>query len=251
MARLVASAQIELDRCLAEYRAARTPARSEPGPGRRTEYSGEDIGACRALLQGVDAVEANAAFPRPQKEDAIASIMDQVRSCIDTRRRHKAAGAAAEARAKEESEAVANAEAESERVATEKHDSLAADPIWMKPVLSALLCYDDWLNKASKDEIGKEQLYARKGGGMVDVGKIYELQQHMRKATENKATASSRLRKMKLKPLACSIPTVQAIAMCMRDEPGDWCEGEHVKDRIDFVDVPEGPTWTCRGSNCD
>ncbi len=136
-----------------------------------------------------------------------------------------------------------------------KHDEavarLSADQAWMRLVTSALICYDDGVVARSKAEIEKEKLYARRGGGVVDKGKLYELQQHMRSATENRALALADLRTSRKAKAACSNPTVRAIAACMMDSDDDDCSSYDAKVSVELVEVPEGATWTCRGTNCD
>jgi len=206
-------------------------------------YSDEDASRCAWYIQTHRGVRACLADIRAQEEAqkrATEAAVAASQRVADQQRAQMAADAAA---ARAGAEARAALEAERER--------LENDPDWMLPQLSALICYDAWVYQRSVAEIRTEQAYAKRGGEMVDKAKIYELQRHMRHANENSAQTKKEILGMKRAPLPCSAKTVRDITGCMEDSSANVCGTDGVRDRITYVDVPEGPTWTCRGSNCD
>lgn len=187
----------------------------------------------------------------PNSEATAQQYRDRLRKCIAFRRKEvddqarlrKEAEAKWAQEAKEQEDARrARAEARAQQAAEdarkeEERDRKAGDPGWMQPVLSALICYDTWLSQSSLKEIRTEQAYAKKGGGMVDKAKIYDLQVKMREADESRVKALASLRRLKVNPLACSAKGIDDLVWCMRSDP-DSCAIENVKERVSFVEVP-------------
>lgn len=72
---------------------------------------------------------------------------------------------------------------------------------------------------------------------MIDKRKVYDLQVKMRQADESRADAIASLRRLNVKPLACSAKGVEDLLRCMRSDE-DACTGVNVTERISYVEVP-------------
>lgn len=221
---------------------------------------GGAAGACPCkegdLVYSDDEARQCASYVSPNQ--SIRPCIEWVRSeaaRIKRQNEEAVAGAAryAEKRQKEEDALVAarQSRAKAEADEADERERLSSNPDWMLPALSALLCYDAWLYRRSVAEIKTEQSYAKRGGGMIDKGKIYELQRHMRHANESRDEARAQILMMRRRPLPCGSKAIAEIVDCMQDSRAESCGTDDVRDRITFVDVPEGPTWSCRGFNCD
>jgi hypothetical protein len=106
---------------------------------------------------------------------------------------------------------------ELELVEEQKDQALAAslrDPMVSRLGHSARICQFQQVRAEDASEIQTELKYARQGGGVVDAGKLHELQEHQRNADAEIATSMAQLKSTGARPLKCSDPRVYAVLYC-------------------------------------
>lgn len=233
------------------------------------KWSDDDVAQCQLEVARLDGANTAPAASAQEKSARTTSARDSLRKCIGYYRKDHADQQAridAEiARAKSEAEAARQARAarEEERARADERERAEqaaaedlrnqrlADPAWMKTVLSAVSCWDDYVKSRSLELIRDEQKYAKTGGGVVDKGKLYELQLHMRHADEDKVDTAAAAKRFHVVVTGCREPAVQKVVACLKDSDSSACSSGNVREMSEFFDVVDGPSWTCRGSNCD
>lgn len=214
-----------------------------------TDSSGPDsscVALARRTADTIVAKRQNAAKTRPLDEliriprgkrlpaeqlrisDAVQKCRDQVAVRISERQ------AAAASRPFAEIEAIPDAyriPEEKERISADIAERRAVivarqqDKKWMAPVLSAALCaYASDKNELAS-EIRTERAYAKKYGGVFDVGKIYSLQQQIRAFDESSTETRASLRKLRASAQGCGNKLVKVLAKCLYFGP------DHTEDR--------------------
>jgi hypothetical protein len=105
---------------------------------------------------------------------------------------------------------------------------------------STLLCVLADYRAAAKREIEAEKKYARAGGGIVDMEKIYIWQQTMRAAEDRSAKARAALGELRVKPQACSSKSVAVLFPCVAERLLNEMPGT-----VTFTDAaPETCDWS-------
>lgn len=130
-------------------------------------------------------------------------------------RAERAAAALVEQRRRADEETKTRA-AEQEREATER---LLAErqenPKFMQLAWSTIICRWTTIRADAKREISKERKYAREGGGVVDLERLYGAQRRMRRADEQSERARTELRDWKVAPLSCREKVVLLSLVCL------------------------------------
>lgn len=141
------------------------------------QMSDYEARACDLAVDGVRAERAKPWFVRDDRAD------QELRACVDGYREHLAkerAGLAERRRARGAEERV-------------KAEIAATDRVDEQVGLSAALWAYAYLSGSSKEEIEAEKKYAAKGGGIVDMRKLYRLQARMRIGEEGIARLRPRI----------------------------------------------------------
>ena len=127
------------------------------------------------------------------------------------------------------------------------------DPAFTVPIFSAAVCAGRIGQKAAKDAIQAEKSLARlSGGGVVDLGRVRELQLDFGRALGQERFCRKALMTLaKRKPLPCSAPLVRDLVPCVTYandlvERGKSCDDPKLQpylevERMFFEQVPEDP----------
>lgn len=117
-----------------------------------------------------------------------------------------------------------------------------ADPKWLGPALSGVICRATAEKADLAKEIRTEQGYARQYGGVVDKVKIYDLQQEIRDRDEEIAELRTRLREARGSQISCAASLVKKIALCIpRDgayPAAPECADPVVRDHVEIAIAP-------------
>ena len=110
---------------------------------------------------------------------------------------------------------------------------------WVKPLLSAGICYGKNLRKLNSNEIKEEKRYARKYSGYVDKSKIYQHQQNIRDADSFIAMIKKILRKRKFSETSCGNKTVKKLLRCspFSEVDAEICESKNIKEFLEIIDI--------------
>jgi len=146
-----------------------------------------------------------------------------------------------ELRAQEAARAHGEREEQERQAEAELRQQRLRDPRWMRDVLSGVVCYDTYVRARALDLIRTEQKYARIGGGMVDKGKLYDLQTNMRRADEEKADTISTAKRIGVSLVPCGTAIVRDIVECLKDSDSPSCNGHRVGEMSGFFDVVDLP----------
>lgn len=92
------------------------------------------------------------------------------------------------------------------------------EPALAVPFFSTLLCMEAARRAEAVGAIRDEQKYARELGGVVDLEKIYGLQDTVKSSDRRAAGYRGRLAAMKRKAMPCASAKIQAIWNCIADE---------------------------------
>lgn len=117
-----------------------------------------------------------------------------------------------------------------------------ADPKWLGVALSAVICRATDEKADLAKEIRAENNYARQYGGVVDKGKIYDLQLQIRERDEEIAELRGRLRKTRAAQIGCGAPLVRKVATCLPREgsvsDAPDCASAVVRDHVELAIAP-------------
>jgi hypothetical protein len=90
-----------------------------------------------------------------------------------------------------------------------------ADPKMMSHAFSAWLCELTGHKKAKVQNIRKEQTYARKYSGVVNMSDMHDDQEHIQADDEEIAKVQGLFKTRKLKKLSCADQEIQKMALCL------------------------------------
>lgn len=124
---------------------------------------------------------------------------------------------------------------EEEAAAEARYNAIRSNPRQMAVVFGAIFCAMRDLRTTALAEIAKEKKYARVGG-YEDKGKIYGLQQRVRRADEVTDEQRGNIKGFKgLTPAGCSDTRVRAVLACRAVANDTPCEDQLIRDMLTFV----------------
>jgi hypothetical protein len=148
----------------------------------------------------------------------IASAEPQLPACHD-----EGAKKAAEAQRK------ALEEAEQAKAAKEREDAAVAkrmaSPKFMRPILSAKLCWYKSTRSNARREAATDLRYAGEVGGVVDRERLYNFQIIVRNADAAIETGMGEFRQRKLIPMSCDNALVNKLARCLTNVQVEGYDG--------------------------
>ena len=117
------------------------------------------------------------------------------------------------------------------------------DKRWAGPVLSAGICMAKEWKRQLENEIRTEQRYARKYGGIVDMAKLHDLQQRIRRTDKVIGLSRRKLRKLKAKASGCRSKIVKVLRACLPDGDREGtvkeaaCKKKRIVLMVEIADV--------------
>jgi hypothetical protein len=170
----------------------------------------------------------------PTEEDlrSIAAAEKKDREAAEaTEREERERRVAEEQRMRDERERLRIEQAEllaREQAEADEHAALVEkrkrDPQYVRPILSALICYQRAARTVALDEMRTEKRYSELGGVQNNV-KLYALQQRVREMDEGIAESKRLLASKRWKALPCVERRVKMVVACLEaNEAGEDCD---------------------------
>lgn len=171
-------------------------------------------------------VEMLRARARPEEREALlraeqiaAERQRNAEQAVDTLRRCQERVKAEEERRKRDAAETARVEAEkaaAEAARRARVQARVADPKWVSPLFSSLVCSAKRDRDRAVAEIAKERKYGRIGG-VVDLQEIHDWQGAVREADERLARHRGEAKRRGARLLPCTDKLVGVLAQCVSD----------------------------------